>query len=407
MQRPSDLRSSTAAVFVLAMAAGVTACSAEDRAPNVPEFRPAFPEQTRAPAMTSDFGIAVETFGGPLENPWAIDRLPGGGYLVTEKPGRLRIVSDDGRLSDPVEGLPAVLDAGQGGLLDVAVGPTFASDRLVYWTYAKPVADDLSATAAARGRLSEDGRRLTGVVDLFVQQPASPTPMHYGSRLAFDGAGHLFVTTGEHFTEDQRRLAQDPSATYGKVVRLRLDGAVPADNPFVAAGGPAASVWTLGHRNVQGAAVEPATGRLWTIEHGPQGGDELNLASPGANFGWPVVSYGENYDETPVGEGRSTHGPEFVEPRYTWDPVIAPSGMTFYRGDLFPGWAGDLLVASLRPGGLVRLDLDGDTVVGEERLLAGQGRIRDVVEAPDGAVLVITDASDGAILRLTPGDTTN
>ncbi len=374
----------------------------EQGPPNVPAFEPAFPEQTRAPAMDSGVEFDVERIGGTLVHPWGIDALPDGGYLVTERPGRLRVISADGTLSDPVAGVPEVFNEEQGGLLDVRVGPTFADDRMIYWTYSKPMGEGMSATAAARGRLSEDRTEVTEVEDIFVQQPASPSPMHYGSRILFDGEGHAFITTGEHFTESERDLAQALDTTYGKVVRVNLDGSVPEDNPFVGEEGALAPIWTLGHRNIQGAAFEPGTDRLWVIEHGPQGGDELNLIERGANYGWPVVSYGQNYDGTPVGTGEARHAGQFVEPRYYWDPVIAPGGMIFYQGEMFPEFQGDAIISSLVPGSIVRLDLEGDTVAGEERLLPDQGRIRDVVEAPDGAILALVDDEQGGVLRLTP-----
>jgi glucose/arabinose dehydrogenase len=373
--------------------------------PNVPAFNPAFPEQTRAPAMRSGFELAAETVAGPFEHPWGVALLPDGGYLVTERPGRLRVVAPDGTISAPVSGLPEVVAKGQGGLLDIAVSPTFAEDRILYWTYAKPMGGGQSATAAARGRLAEDGAAVTDVQDVFVQEPPSPTTNHYGSRVVPDGQGHLFVTTGEHFSLSERQLAQDLSTTYGKIVRVALDGAPPPDNPFAGEPGAVPTIWSYGHRNIQAAALDP-DGRLWAIEHGPKGGDELNLIEPGRNYGWPVIAYGENYDGSPVGEGVTTReGME--QPRYYWDPVIAPSGMAFYDGAMFPEWRGDILTGSLRPGALVRLRLDGDTVVGEERLLTGAGRIRDVAVAPDGAVLVLTDAADGALLRLTKGAPTD
>jgi glucose/arabinose dehydrogenase len=322
--------------------------------------------------------------------------------LVTERPGRLRVVSESGEISAPVAGIPKVLAAGQGGLLDVAVGPAFAEDRMIYWSYARPLEGEKSVTVATRGRLSEDGSAVTEIADVFVQEPPSPTPAHYGSRIVFDGDGHVFITTGDHFTEVERLLAQDTGTTYGKVIRINLDGSIPADNPFVDRDGAIDSIWTLGHRNIQSAALHPQTGRLWTVEHGPQGGDELNLSAPGANYGWPAVSYGENYDGSPVSEGVERHGGAFVEPRYYWDPVIAPGGMLFYQGDMFAAWQGDLLVSSMVPGGVVRVELSGSTVTGEERLLEGKGRIRDIVETPDGALLVLVDATEGAVLRLTP-----
>jgi glucose/arabinose dehydrogenase len=370
--------------------------------PNVPEFEPAFAEQNRAPASDSGVTLAAETFSEPLENPWGIDVLPGGGYIVTERPGRLRIISENGAISEAVAGLPEVLAGGQGGLLDVTVGPTFGKDRMIYWTYARPLEGGKSVTVASRGRLSEDGSQVTELEDIFVQDPPSPTPAHYGSRIVFDGNGRVFITTGDHFTETERVLAQDLGTTYGKVIRVNLDGSEPEDNPFVDEEEAIGSVWTLGHRNIQGAALHPQTGRLWTVEHGPKGGDELNLSTPGANYGWPVVSYGENYDQSPVGRGVERHDGNFVEPRYYWDPVIAPGGMLFYQGELFAEWQGDLLISSMVPGALVRIELDGDTVKGEERLLTDHGRIRDIVEAPDGALLVLVDAAEGAVLRLTP-----
>ena len=371
--------------------------------PNVPKFEPAFPEQTRAPASSSGVELSAERFAGPLVHPWGIDALPDGGYLVTERPGRLRVVSHKGELSKPVEGLPEVFAQKQGGLLDVRVGPDFKNDRMIYWTYSKPMGDGRSATAAARGRLSEDRSRVTDVEDIFVQEPPSPTPMHYGARILFDGEGHAFITTGEHFTEKERTRAQELDSTYGKIVRVNLDGSIPRDNPFQGKEGALGSIWSLGHRNIQGAAFEPGTDRLWVVEHGPKGGDELNLVRRGANYGWPRVSYGENYDSSPVGTGKARHTGEFVEPRYYWDPVIAPGGAIFYQGEMFADWKGDLLISSLRPGALVRLALKGDTVVGEERLLRDQGRIRDIVEAPDGALLVLVDDEKGSVLRLTPG----
>jgi glucose/arabinose dehydrogenase len=376
----------------------------EQGRPNVPEFEPAFPEQTRAPEQRSGVSLAVETIASGLEHAWGLALLPDGGYLVTERPGRLRVVAPDGTLSDPVQGLPEVLARGQGGLLDVAVSPTFAEDRIIYWTYAKPVAQK-SSTAAARGRLAEDGASVTDVQDVFVQDPPSPTTNHYGSRIIPDGSGHLFITTGEHQTQAERQYAQHLDKTYGKIIRINLDGTAPADNPFAGLTEAVPTIWSLGHRNIQGAALD-ADGQLWAVEHGPKGGDELNRIEPAANYGWPVISYGENYNGSPVGESL-TAAEGMEQPRYYWDPVIAPGGMAFYDGAMFPDWQGDVLIGAMNPGALVRLDLDGDTVTGEERLLKDVGRIRDVEIAPDGAILVLTDADDGALLRLTPATLTD
>jgi glucose/arabinose dehydrogenase len=381
-----------------ALAQGAAA-PVEQGPPNVPDFRPAFPEQTRAPEAASSLTLEVTTIADGLDHPWGIALLPDGGFLVTERSGTLRLVGADGAISDPVAGLPEVFVSGQGGLLDVTVSPNFAEDRLIFWTYAKPVGDR-SATAAARGRLAGDGASVTEVRDIFVQDPPSPTDKHYGSRIVLDGEGHAFVTTGEHSSTAERVFAQDLAKTYGKVVRIDLDGTPPADNPFAGRDDAIPAVWSYGHRNIQSAALD-AEGRLWIAEHGPKGGDEVNLVRPGANYGWPVISYGENYSGTPIGEGvTAREGME--QPIYYWDPVIAPSGMAFYEGAMFPDWQGDLLVGAMRPGALVRLELEGDKVVGEERLLTDQGRIRDIAIARDGAILVVTDAADGKLLRLAP-----
>ena len=372
---------------------------------NAPHLEPAFEGQTRAPAVESGVALTAAPFAEGLEHPWGIAALPGGGYLVTERPGRLRVVSEEGVASDPVRGLPEVHARRQGGLLDVAVGPGFAEDRVIYWTYSKPVGRRRSVTAAARGVLSADMTEVTEVRDIFVQEPPSRTPMHYGSRIVFDGEGHAFITTGEHSSRAERRLAQDLGTTYGKVVRLWPDGSVPEGNPFTGAEG-IDTIWSYGHRNIQGAAIHPGTGALWTIEHGPRGGDELNSPEPGKNYGWPVISYGVNYNGSAVGEGVAQED-GMEQPLYFWDPVIAPAGMIFYEGEMFPEWRGNLLIGSLNPGALVRLALDGTRVTGEERLLAGIGRLRDVEEAPDGALLLLIDAADGAVVRVSRAEAGN
>jgi glucose/arabinose dehydrogenase len=405
MSKTSRL-SVAAAALVLPLAA--TAQEPVSQGPkNVPEFDPAFEAQTRAPAQDSGVELGVETVTDGLEHPWGMALLPDGSVLVTEKPGRLRVIAPDGTVSPPVAGLPPVKAEGQGGLLDVALGRDFEDERTIFWTYAKPTDGGFSATAAARGRLSEDLSEVTDVADIFVQDPPAPTTNHYGSRVVPDGRGYLFVTTGERWSPEQRVKAQDLSAGHGKVMRIRDDGSPPPDNPFVGEPEVQPTIWSYGHRNVQGAALDPEDGSLWTIEHGPKGGDELNHPAAGLNYGWPVISYGENYDGSPVGDGI-TQALDMEQPVYYWDPVIAPAGMTFYEGDLFPGWEGDLLISSLTPGGLVRLDLAEDTtagetrVVGEERFLEGEARIRDIAETPDGALLLLTDADNGALLRVTP-----
>lgn len=360
-------------------------------AKNVPEFEPAWDNQTRAPAQDSGVSFAVQELASGLNVPWAVETLPGGGYIITERKGALRILKD-GILGQPITGLPDLVTRGQGGLLDVALAEDFEQSREIYLTYAKPMSDGLSATAAARATLSADETRLEDLRDIFVQDPPSPTAMHYGSRVVpLDG--YLFITTGEHSSRAERGQAQDPDKTYGKVVRIRPDGTVPDDNPFGNA------VWTFGHRNVQGADVAD-DGTLWVLEHGPRGGDELNVIDAGANYGWPVVSYGVNYNGDPIGSGEP-RAEGFKEPQYYWDPVIAPGGFTFYDGEMFADWQGDVLASSLNPGGLVRLDMDGDRIAGEERFFAGEFRVWDVEVDTDGAILIL-DSSNGRLLRLTP-----
>ncbi len=259
----------------------------------------------------------------------------------------------------------------------------------------------MSATAAASGVLSADGTAVTDVADIFVQEPPSPSPLHYGSRVVPDPSGPVWITTGERFTEPSGSWRRTWARRYGKVVRVTEGGAPAAGNPFADDAGAIDTIWSYGHRNIQGAALNPATGALWTIEHGPRGGDELNIPLAGRNYGWPVISYGENYSGSPVGSGDSSAA-GMEQPVYYWDPVIAPAGMLFYDGEMFADWQGDLLIGSLNPGGIVRLELDGDRVTGEERLLPEEGRIRDVAVDAEGAILALVDDEDGRLLRLTP-----
>lgn len=392
-------------VLALALFAATSAQAHDWGAKNAPFFEPAYPAQTRAPLASSDATLRTETLASGLEHPWAVAELPGGaGWLVTERPGRLRHIAPDGAVSDPIAGAPEVenrVPGGdwptQGGLLDVKLGPDFAQDRMVYLTYAKPVGEETSATAAARGRLSEDLTALTDVVDIFIQEPPSTHRMHYGSRIVFDGAGHAFITTGEHFSPETRDFAQQLSTTYGKVVRVALDGSIPETNPYRDVEGALDPIWSYGHRNVQGAAMKD--GMLLTVEHGPAGGDELNMPLPARNYGWPVVSYGVRYDGPRIGSGRPRMA-GMEEPLYYWDPVIAPGDMAVYDGAMVEDWRGDLLIAALVGGGLVRLEMTGPMVTAEERLLTGLGRVRDVAVAGDGALLLVTDYADGALIRV-------
>ncbi|MGZ9809504.1 PQQ-dependent sugar dehydrogenase [Pseudoroseicyclus sp. H15] len=379
------------------MSLSLPACAQVEQGSANADFSPAFENQTRAPALPAT-EVSVETFATGLSHPWGISPLPEGGWLVTERPGRLRVLGADGSLSEPISGLPAVDARRQGGLLDVAVGPDFASDRRIYWTFAKAVPSG-TVTAAARGVLSEDRTEVSQVEEIFMQSPPSSNAAHYGSRIVFDGP-YLYLTTGEHFSLEDRQRAQELGASYGKVIRLTHDGRVPQDNPYTGTQNALGVIWTLGHRNVQGADLD-ASGQLWTIEHGPAGGDELNRIEPGTNYGWPVVSYGVNYNGAPVGSGEP-RAEGFEEPVYYWDPVIAPSGMSFYDGS-FAEWQGDLLIGSLTPGGVVRLRIEDGRVTGEERIRQDLGRIRDVEIAPDGSVLLLVDENNGSVLRVTPG----
>jgi len=345
------------------------------------------------------FRVAIVSDG--LEHPWAVAFLPDGRYLVTERPGRLRLITADGRLEpQPVGGVPPVAALDQGGLLDVVLHPKFADNGWVYLSYAG-AGDGGVGTEVARGRLVSDARgaRLEGLQVIYRQQPKSGGRVHFGSRLVFDRAGFLYITQGDR--GDMAR-AQRLDDLAGKLVRLHDDGRIPADNPWVGQAAARPEIFSLGHRSMQGAALHPTTGELWTHEHGPQGGDEINIARRGLNYGWPVITYGVNYGiGTKIGVG--THQAGLEQPLHQWTPSIAPSGMAFYTGDRFPGWRGNLFVGALKFQMLVRLELDGERVVREERLLTGrEGRIRDVRQGPDGLLYLLTDAPDGKLLRIEP-----
>jgi len=332
-----------------------------------------------------------------LEYPWGLAFLPDGRMLVTERPGRLRIVGKDGKLvPEAVAGLPQIVVHGQGGLLDVALHPRFTQNDLVYLSYAARGESGIS-TEVARGRLSAN--RLENVEVIFRQQPKSGSGRHFGSRLVFDREGYLYITLGDRGDMERAQKADDHA---GSVIRLHDDGRVPADNPFVGKPGWKPEKYTFGNRNIQGAALHPRTGQLWTHEHGPQGGDEVNVIRAGVNYGWPVITYGVNYGiGTKIGEG--SHKPGMAQPLHYWVPSIAPSGMAFYTGNRFPAWRGDLFLGALRDQVLVRLKLDGDKIVSEERMLKNVlGRIRDVRSGPDGYLYLLTDESNGALTRIEP-----
>lgn len=372
------------------IAASLVASCSQAQVASGPGMADASPQPASTPGV-----VRAETVARGLENPWGLDFLPDGRMLVTERPGRLRIVAADGSLSLPLDGVPAVYARGQGGLLDVAVDPDFASNRFIYLTYAEPGPGG-AGTSAARARL--DGTRLVDLQVIYRQRPKTEGGGHYGSRLVFAPDGKLFISQGDRMLH--REKAQDLSAGMGKLIRINRDGTIPNDNPFVGRSDAQPEIWSYGHRNMQGATLAP-DGRLWTIEHGARGGDELNHPEPGKNYGWPVITYGRDYSGLKIGEGVAKEGME--QPVYYWDPVIAPSGMTFYTGDRYAGWMGDLFIGSLSPGGLVRLTLREGRVTREMRYLGElRERIRDVVQGPDGFLYLLTDSRDGRVLRILP-----
>jgi len=345
-------------------------------------------------STTMDTEVArlnVTSFAKGLDHPWGMALLPDGRMLVTERHGRLRLVAQDGTLSEPLQGVPEVYASGQGGLLDVALDPDFKTNHLVYLTYAEP-REGGAGTAVGRGVLTERG--LDKVEVIFRQVPTIDSGNHFGSRLAFAPDGKLFVTLGERFQFDP---AQDLSNDLGKIVRINPDGSIPEDNPFVGQKGARPEIWSYGHRNPQGAAIHPETGKLWETEFGPWGGDELNIPGAGRNYGWPVVSWGRHY--TGIGIPDPPTHPEFTDAIYHWTPVISPSGIAFYTSDAIPGWRGNLLIGGLSSEAIIRLTLDGETVKAEERIAMGM-RVRDVAVGPDGAIYALTDEGDGKILRL-------
>lgn len=370
-------------------------------APNVPEFKPAFPEQTRAPQIKTAAALQVAEVATGLNKPWAIAFLPDQRMLVTEKPtGNLLIIGQDGSKSPPIAGVPAVDGRDQGGLLDVEIAPDYAQSKLVYWTYyeARPGGNGL---AVARGKLTDGtAPSLSEVQVIFRMEPTLDSTKHAGGRLVFTPDGLLFVTLGERSIVEGRAQARDLDSHLGKVVRIYADGGVPADNPFVSRPGARPEIWTIGHRNVLAATLD-SRARLWVVEMGPKGGDELNLVQRGKDYGWPLIGYGEEYSGQPI--HQTTQAAELEQPVYYWDPVISPSGLTIYTGALFPEWQGDFFVGGLSSTALVRLMVRDDKVVGEERLLTDlRARIREVVQGSDGALYLLTDDVNGKLLKVTP-----
>lgn len=388
----------------------------ETRTANAPEQKPAFPGQTRTCGVKSAVAFDVTVVARGLSNPWAVEPLPGGDFVITEKTGNIRVVSAKGEVGQPVGGLlpvgaggvsavsgqgglPPITARGQGGLLDVALSPTFDRDRTIFWSFSEQ-REGGSGTSVARGVLSADRKNLEGVRVIFRAMPTYNNGLHFGSRLAFGQDDKLYVTLGDRFDKTTTRpQAQMLNSHIGKTVRINPDGSVPADNPFANKAGAMPEIWTLGHRNIQSATFDDR-GRLWTVEHGPQGGDELNLIEKGKNYGWAVVAYGEEYSGEPI-TGAVTAREGYEQPVYYWDPVIAPSGAQFYTGDAFPAWRGSLFIGALREQRLVRLAIKDNRVVGEEHLLTERGqRIRDVRQGADGALYVVTDG--GELWRIAP-----
>jgi glucose/arabinose dehydrogenase len=389
-------------------APGLGQAPVDPRPANNPEQKPAAAGQTDAPEKKSGVAFDVVTVVEGLQNPWSVAFLPGGKMLITERPGRLRVLSANGKLSAPVAGLPAVDARGQGGLLDVVLDPAFAKNGVIYWSYAEPAAEQaVNNTAVAKGRFVDDAAapRIEQVQVIYHQRPSLRSPLHFGSRLVFGRDGTLFITQGDRSITEGRMQSQKLESGLGKIVRINTDGSIPKDNPFVGREGALPEIWSIGHRNIQSAALNPATGELWEVEHGTRGGDEINIARKGRDYGWPTIAYGIEYRGGPI-TGGITQQEGMEQPLYYWDPIIGPSGMAFYTGSLFPEWKASLFVGGHGTRDLVRLELKGDKVVAEERLLKDlqpkPEAIRDVRQGPDGALYLLTDGSNGRLLKLIP-----
>ncbi len=366
--------------------------------------QPASQGQTRACGVRSDVAFDVQVVARGLNKPWSVEPLPDGSFLVTEKPGRIRIVSASGQIGEPVAGVTPVDARGQGGLLDAALSPNFATDRTIFWSFTEP-REGGNGTSVARGVLSADRTRLEQVRVILRTRPTYANNMHYGSRLAFGPDGMLYVTMGERSDRETRPQAQDPGSHLGKTLRIAPDGSVPQGNPLGGRAGALPEIWSLGHRNIQAAAFDPQ-GTFWTIEHGTRGGDEVNRVKAGKNYGWPIAAYGIEYRggtiSSALGEAQTTR-PGTEQPVYYWDPVIAPSGAQFYTGSAFPAWRNSLFVGGLASRRLVRLVIEDGRVTGEEHLLRDRNqRIRDVRQGPDGALYVVTDDENGELWRIAP-----
>ena len=405
-----------AALAATVVAAGVTLTrlaaqgqSVETRPPNATGQTPAFPNQTRAPERKTTVAYEIVTVIDGLQNPWAVALLPNGKMLVAERSGRLRVATADGKMSEPLTGLPKMDARGQGGLLDVVLDPAFAKNNVIYWSFSEPQEDGTNNTAVGRGRFVDDATApRVEDVKVILHQNSLRSTMHYGSRLVWGRDGTLFVTMGDRSVTPGRMQAQNLDTLIGKVARINADGSIPKDNPFVGKPGVREEIWSIGHRNIQGATLNPTTGELWTNEHGTRGGDEINISRKGKDYGWPTIAYGIEYQGGPI-TGGITAKDGMEQPVYYWDPVIAPGNMIFYTGNLFPEWKGNLLVCGLASMHIARLVVDKDRVTGEERLFSEvKQRFRDIRQGPDGAIYLLTDApargdtQAGRLLKIVP-----
>ncbi|MFV0388964.1 MAG: PQQ-dependent sugar dehydrogenase [Pyrinomonadaceae bacterium] len=390
--------------------------------PNAASQKPTFKQQTRGCKTITKTAFNVTVLATGLNKPWAVEPLPEGGFLITEKAGTMRIIAVDGKIGDPIKGilaveqggttdasnlggLPPMTARGQGGLLDVALSPNFKTDSTIFWSFSE-IRENGSGTSVARGKLNGDRTSVEDVKVIFRAVPGYENGLHFGSRLEFSKDGKLFITTGDRFDRPNRELVQRLDNHYGKVMRVNSDGSIPKDNPYINTPGAKPEIWEQGHRNIQSAALD-ANGNLWTVEHGPKGGDELNLIEKGKNYGWSIVSFGEEYSGEPI-PNSVTQREGFVDPVYYWDPVIAPSGMEIYNGDKFPEWKGNIFIGGLASKRLVRLALKDNKVIGEEHLLTERGkRIRDVKQGFDGNLYVVTDEQNGELIKISPKANSN
>lgn len=402
---------STCYLMVISAALTLAGCSDNDESSTIPvasgppvesndpntTYSPAFSGQTRANGAQTTTAYQSDVVTSALSSPWGITSLPDGRLLVTEKSGSLRIITLSGEVSAPVQGLPAVNSAGQGGLLGICIDPDFTSNRMVYWVFSEAVTGG-NLTAVAKGRLSNNETVVESPVVIYRANPANASNLHYGGRILFDGSGNLFVSTGERSVLETRPLAQSVSSGLGKIIRITTSGQPAAGNPSFSQAGALPELYSIGHRNPQGIALHPVTGELWQSEHGPRGGDEINRLQGGANYGWPVITYGIEYNGDPIGEAiQQQEG--LQQPVYYWDPVVSPSGMTFYKGNRIPEWENNLFIGSLSATHIIRLIIHDNRVVGEERLLAQENqRFRDVTQGVDGALYAITD--QGRLYRI-------